>query len=134
MSQSLFQWKLLCNLKELEKAFNGAKVTILILVETSLQLKKEQLPTLLQKSHNPYFSGNFFAIPYGCCYSVADNRSQSLFQWKLLCNGSAAYVQKIFEIVTILILVETSLQCKRCFRIVRNWSVTILILVETSLQ
>ena len=60
-------------------------------------------------SHNPYFSGNLFAIPT-----------------PLLHNTTTT--------VTILILVETSLQCTTLDQLLVQHPVTILILVETSLQ
>ena len=41
---------------------NGGRVTILILVETSLQSEKSKLLACQLKGHNPYFSGNLFAM------------------------------------------------------------------------
>ena len=62
------------------------------------------------KRHNPYFAGNFFAI----------QGTKSLF----VCSIT----------VTILILLETSLQLIIGFPKISKYIVTILILLETSLQ
>ena len=61
-SQSLFYWKLLCN--EIKNMLFEAfiKVTILILLETPLQLNTSIKSPILKKGHNPYFTGNSFAI------------------------------------------------------------------------
>ena len=85
-SQSLFCWKLLCNCKKIDEIEIALKVTILILLETSLQYDHISwykiprpvtililLETSLQydepgplkiheEGHNPYFAGNFFAM------------------------------------------------------------------------
>ena len=65
---------------------NGDFVTILILVETPLQFCRLFDIARLHKRHNPYFSGNSFAIRNWTGDYIADNG------------------------VTILILVETPLQ------------------------
>ena len=87
----------------------GKMVTILILVETLLQLNIIRLLTLTMTSHNPYFSGNSFATIFAVLEDMED--------W-----------------VTILILVETLLQQKLPSMIRPILNVTILILVETLLQ
>ena len=109
-SQSLFYWKLLCN------------------------IKKNYLNYLNYLSHNPYFTGNSFAIGTRINIIKYLLESQSLFYWKLLCNCNYNYVTAPYIKVTILILLETPLQwycgyCGYC-----GYCVTILILLETPLQ
>ena len=86
MSQSLFQWKLFCNDASEEHQLICLIVTILILVETLLQqlMVIQEIP--LFAGHNPYFSGNSFAISKNKKHNEALKWSQSLFQWKLFCN------------------------------------------------
>ena len=60
--------------------------------------------------------------------------SQSLFQQKVLCNEYGYNTNGELVLVTILILVEGSLQFKRSFKSQQIKNVTILILVEGSLQ
>ena len=55
------------------------KVTILILVETLLQLMQTLMTTKFVKSHNPYFSGNSFATPKPKKPKPKPKPSQSLF-------------------------------------------------------
>ena len=61
---------------------------------------------------NPYFSGNSFATLNTEINNNTCNMSQSLFQWKLLCNADKKKKDKDLKSVTILILVETPLQHK----------------------
>ena len=61
-SQSLFYWKLLCNKYEPRAVQEDIIITILILLETPLQLLEAIGIKLYQKYHNPYFTGNSFAI------------------------------------------------------------------------
>ena len=61
-SQSLFYWKLLCNAKNIKTTEKLKDVTILILLETPLQFKMQDVRLDTQISHNPYFTGNSFAI------------------------------------------------------------------------
>ena len=109
-SQSLFQWKLLCNPHDNEWKVFEKIVTILVLVETPLQQKYQKSLMELKRSHNPCFSGNSFATK--CFLEIKFNplRSQSLFQWKLLCNGKINDEGREGVKVTILVLVETPLQ------------------------
>ena len=110
VSQSLFQQKVLCNKRSLSQQYNKAKC------------------------HNPYFSRRFFAILekkrkrqmtvksqslfqqkvlcnvlYGVRES-SNSMSQSLFQQKVLCNINNRHIETTIKNVTILILVEGSLQ------------------------
>ena len=61
-------------------------VTILILLETPLQSIDQRIDEILEERHNPYFTGNSFAIKKVENYLNLLKRSQSLFYWKLLCN------------------------------------------------
>ena len=63
LSQSLFQWKLLCNMSIVIALMCMITVTILVLVETPLQFEANRIGVITKK------------------------KSQSLFQWKLLCNS-----------------------------------------------
>ena len=157
-SQSLFQQKDLCNENMVKEIHKEGQVTILILVEGSLQFSKKHLldfkvklsqslfqqkvlcnmsgrnnPTpffchnpyfsrrffaiqvrenmgLLYVSHNPYFSRRFFAILIKLIIQILYLLSQSLFQQKVLCNDILNEYTTAFNLVTILILVEGSLQ------------------------
>ena len=85
-SQSLFQQKVLCNYNYQLIHYFIVLVTILILVEGSLQLDQNLTVVPIKVRHNPYFSRRFFAIGYeqeDICKLV---ESQSLFQQKVLCN------------------------------------------------
>ena len=62
------------------------------------------------KGHNPYFTGNSFAIKTVTNYKRVDTMSQSLFYWKLLCNQFEEEVSVFGKEVTILILLKTPLQ------------------------
>ena len=55
------------------------KVTILILVETSLQQKNCYRLKENEICHNPYFSGNFFATERTVMGALTSDTSQSLF-------------------------------------------------------
>ena len=59
--------------------FTCFQVTILILVETSLQCTPVTTFNMDDWSHNPYFSGNLFAINYRKLFWVKNYVSQSLF-------------------------------------------------------
>ena len=109
-SQSLFYWKPLCNLQCIEESERKTVVTILILLETTLQLEISTSTKMVMSSHNPYFTGNHFAILQMC-----------IWKWNLI-------------IVTILILLETTLQFRIVGQFHRTANVTILILLETTLQ
>ena len=85
-SQSLFYWKPLCNTNLPKGAILVPIVTILILLETSLQSKMENPSSQLKSSHNPYFTGNLFAIDSKINVVFCNKTSQSLFYWKPLCN------------------------------------------------
>ena len=109
-SQSLFYWKLLCNNNRHVRSLKRQPVTILILLETPLQLEIYRqyvkyssvtililLETPLQSNmdileseysycHNPYFTGNSFAMKKEHYSKRKFYKSQSLFYWKLLCN------------------------------------------------
>ena len=85
LSQSLFQQKCLCN------------------VNTESKL-------LSTKRHNPCFSRNVFAIKVRCNKVKLVFASQSLFQQKCLCNDNGSEVWNWYKNVTILVLVEMSLQ------------------------
>ena len=61
MSQSLFYWKPLCNRECNCGCFIRKYVTILILLETTLQSDFEAILQLSDEGHNPYFTGNHFA-------------------------------------------------------------------------
>ena len=50
--------------QESQSSYFIDQVTILILVETSLQLREEAYNEATKNSHNPYFSGNFFATKF----------------------------------------------------------------------
>ena len=54
-------------------------VTILILVETPLQLILILTINTMNYCHNPYFSGNSFATDIMSGFTFQANRSQSLF-------------------------------------------------------
>ena len=69
----------LLQLKTCEKKDTNSKVTILILVETLLQLKYPLWVKSSQMCHNPYFSGNSFATLLDHYYNNVDDESQSLF-------------------------------------------------------
>ena len=86
------------------------EVTILILLETLLQLLSMKMKKLCKKSHNPYFTGNSFAIPVTTIIEDIKNESQSLFYWKLFCNWLSCKSNSLQKSVTILILLETLLQ------------------------
>ena len=86
MSQSLFYWKPLGNEWKKWDDFSPLEVTILILLETTLQLFLTGKGRRHLNSHNPYFTGNHFAI---------SDRYDEL---------------NIYSNVTILILLETTLQ------------------------
>ena len=85
-------------------------------------------------SHNPYFTGNFLAIQYIDDIKETNHRSQSLFYWKLPCNNNVRFYSPKKDKVTILILLETSLQLLLSPLKIYCVVVTILILLETSLQ
>ena len=85
-SQSLFYWKLLCNIKICIGGYGNFNVTILILLETPLQSKYITATMCVLMSHNPYFTGNSFAIEIEVYEWDWISQSQSLFYWKLLCN------------------------------------------------
>ena len=133
-SQSLFYWKPLCN-------------------------ENKKCKECKKCRHNPYFTGNLFATGKEKFGFRADKQSQSLFCWKPLCNSSSDKLLTQIKKVTILILLETSLQLDidklidfksnlsqslfywkpLCNTNNRRWRtgrnvVTILILLETSLQ
>ena len=55
------------------------QVTILILVETPLQLEEFPELELKEFGHNPYFSGNSFATFKDTRHLKLENESQSLF-------------------------------------------------------
>ena len=88
----------------------------------------------MQWCHNPYFTGNSFAINYYNCYSYGGSESQSLFYWKLLCNEVSNMRGIKKKSVTILILLETPLQYDSWKIYFTEKNVTILILLETPLQ
>ena len=110
MSQSLFYWKLLCNNEAIEGLLSYLWVTILVLLETPLQLNKV-----------------FF-------YFMSLAKSQSLFYWKLLCNWINSWGNWGTFRVTILVLLETPLQYKVFDDVIFPECVTILVLLETPLQ
>ena len=85
-SQSLFQQKVLCNKQKLTMWNNRWRVTILILVEGSLQYNDFTDYNHFCKGHNPYFSRRFFAIWINELKKKSRKKSQSLFQQKVLCN------------------------------------------------
>ena len=87
-------------------------VTILVLVETSLQLHHILLQHQKKNRHNPCFSGNLFTMADSLILYRLVIRSQSLFQWKPLYNEFNGEEHTIGKMVTILVLVETSLQCQ----------------------
>ena len=60
--------------------------------------------------------------------------SQSLFYWKLLCNNDTKQIKSLIYRITILILLETPLQCELKSITLNVNSITILILLETPLQ
>ena len=133
-SQSLFYWKLFYNLWIHQESRSFSLVTILILLETLLQLHTKVtrsvdkhvtililLETLLQRlvalilastkcCHNPYFTGNSFTTQNGNAGRFVWIQSQSLFYWKLFYNISLKINWCIMSKVTILILLETLLQ------------------------
>ena len=112
-SQSLFQWKPF-TIEGFD--FGGrsyCKVTILVLVETPLQYKKLHKLNAYEFRHNPCFSGNLFTIERFDRYHPKGGGSQSLFQWKPLYNIKTEAKAYLEAKVTILVLVETSLQQKQ---------------------
>ena len=86
------------------------KFLIIILVENKLQLNYLITLKQLNYHHNPYFTGNSFAIQVLRTKRFLAFVSQSLFYQKLLCNTKNIQFNNKGEIVTILILLETPLQ------------------------
>ena len=66
-------------LKSIEQINFNLLVTILVLVETSLQFKNRKNLQEVDISHNPYFSGNFFAMGLSFIEEDTGLFSQSLF-------------------------------------------------------
>ena len=110
LSQSLFQQKCLCNHTRAKSRAISDLVTILVLVEMSLQSNKNLRRRKFKNSHNPCFSRNVFAICNLCIWRLRLFVSQSLFQQKCLCNRNRKLEYKFGKTVTILVLVEMSLQ------------------------
>ena len=108
-SQSLFQWNTLCN----RKAGLSAQV-----VHGSQSLFQWNTLCNLEIDSNYIF----------------ENLSQSLFQWNTLCNIAIEGIYEICFLVTILVLVEYSLQWLNVMKLKKFHMVTILVLVEYSLQ
>ena len=54
-------------------------VTILVLVEYSLQFSQKEYNEFEEKGHNPCFSRILFAIIYRTCKELQVTKSQSLF-------------------------------------------------------
>ena len=133
-SQSLFYWKLLCNYKRVDEILTKFGITILILLETPLQFLKCLLVTQKIFHHNPYFTGNSFAIKQAQKSCFMEFKSQSLFYWKLLCNLKKSTLsigqmksQSLFY---------WKLLCNVGYKKINlnNIKITILILLETPLQ
>ena len=80
--------------------FTGNSFAILL---TTIKTKDYQC-------HNPYFTGNSFAILTSTKIGIFSSSSQSLFYWKLFCNGLWNKTWRWIHHVTILILLETLLQ------------------------
>ena len=56
-------------------------VTILILLELTLQYKKAKANNTNKNSHNPYFIGINLAITVNLPEGITQEKSQSLFYW-----------------------------------------------------
>ena len=158
-SQSLFYWKTPCNRKQFRLQGLPIKVTILVLLENSLQQKMNHSNDQMILCHNPCFIGKLLAMKYSrsrrgfrtevtilvllenslqlnalimlknklkChnpCFigkllamsvlrdqNKPNELSQSLFYWKTPCNFYARYLLLGLKSVTILVLLENSLQ------------------------
>ena len=130
----MFYWKLFCNMINLPLSISSLTVTILVLLEAVLQLKKiieyiqknkghnpcftgscsainwALTPTPFFNCHNPCFTGSCSAILGGVLLVLQISMSQSLFYWKLFCNPPSFSKRKKRDSVTILVLLEAVLQ------------------------
>ena len=84
--------------------------------------------------HNPYFTGNSFAIKTNKAIQIMYNRSQSLFYWKLLCNIKKAEESGAVEESQSLFYWKLLCNSKRNGTRTEEEQITILILLETPLQ
>ena len=111
------------------------KVTILILVEGSLQCELNLMEVIIMIRHNPYFSRRFFAIlGLTRMNTFVRKRHNPYFSRRFFAIVVLCLIILKCKPVTILILVEGSLQYQREADYFFNERVTILILVEGSLQ
>ena len=134
MSQSLFYWKTPCNWNKYIKSINNVLVTILVLLENSLQSHLKELNGGGNNCHNPCFIGKLLAIEKSQEHKKQSIVSQSLFYWKTPCNKCILLVWDVMNVVTILVLLENSLQFHFIVHTKIRIVVTILVLLENSLQ
>ena len=109
-SQSLFQQKVLCNKKltKVQYVLSNCHNPYFSRRFFAIKLTKREANEYV--CHNPYFSRRFFAMKNFISEEDLTKRSQSLFQQKVLCNIKIPFKSSLMNGVTILILVEGSLQ------------------------
>ena len=109
--QSLFQWKVLCNLVELAWYVLIGPVSILVLVEGTLQFGGVESICKIFKTFQSLFQWKVLCNPRTPIFVQSwRERFQSLFQWKVLCNSDNVYIYTLPIRVSILVLVEGTLQ------------------------
>ena len=92
-SQSLFYWKTPCNKRITCKKRNLERVTILVLLENSLQYKANRCLQVGSIRHNPCFIGKLLAMVIVKYLVKNIVMSQSLFYWKTPCNVQGAILR-----------------------------------------
>ena len=108
--QSLFYWKSHCNYISLRTICRKTLVSILVLLEVSLQLSQEVEKEIARLGFNPCFTGSLTATQSRWKDMRHINRFQSLFYWKSHCNLVALCSNQSGIYVSILVLLEVSLQ------------------------
>ena len=134
LSQSLFQQNTLCNSYTVLTSQTETFVTILVLVEYSLQQKNQILASSIELCHNPCFSRILFAIIHGGTLPSDGHLSQSLFQQNTLCNDIMLSECELGEWSQSLFQQNTLCNDSNIEPIREFLGVTILVLVEYSLQ
>ena len=91
MFQSLFQWIYLCNYSAQQIPHMQNVVSILVLVDLSLQHSLSLSSPVTSHSFNPCFRGFISATISVSAGEMSGIMFQSLFQWIYLCNTSGAW-------------------------------------------
>ena len=132
-SQSLFYWKLFCNMFMKKNRWNYYLSQSLFYWKLFCNefIELYGLNMILSQS---LFYWKLFCNTFAETYCNENHLSQSLFYWKLFCNKVKCIILLGIRTVTILILLETLLQCNNSPTNNLIILVTILILLETLLQ